>query len=134
MSWRSRRNIAADADTAAIAAGAADDYPANSSVPRAHAMTWNTVEDIAFKNVSSTQGPFVLRGGSYGVTVHAGSWGGGSATLQRLGDDGATYVTVLTAFAADGYAGVNLPSGTYQLAIATATGVYADIVGIVTTQ
>jgi hypothetical protein len=87
-------------------------------------MTWNTTEDIAFKNASSTQGPFSLRGGSYGVTVHAGSWGGGSVTLQRLGDDGATYVTVLTAFAADGYASVNLPAGTYHLAIVTATGVY----------
>jgi hypothetical protein len=96
-------------------------------------MTWNSVESQVFKNVSSTQGPFTLRGGSYGVTAHSSTWGGGSATLQRLAPDGATYVTVLTAFSADGYASVNLPSGTYQLAIATAT-VYCDIVSIVTTM
>jgi hypothetical protein len=95
-------------------------------------VTWNSVEFFVFKNVSSTQGPFNLRGGSYGVTAHSISWGGGSATLQRLSPDGVTYVTVLAAFSADGYASVNLPAGTYELAIATATAVYADIVGIVT--
>jgi hypothetical protein len=51
-----------------------------------------------------------------------------------LSPDGLTYVTVLTALSADGYSSANLPSGTYQLAIATATAVYADIVGIVTTM
>jgi siroheme synthase len=97
-------------------------------------MTWNSVESVVFKNVAATQGPFTLRGGSYGVTVSSASFSGGSVTLQRLADDGATYVTVLTAFAAAGYASVNLPAGTYQLAIATATAVYADITSIVTTM
>jgi hypothetical protein len=97
-------------------------------------MTWNSVEKVAFSNISSTPAPFTLRGGSYGVSAHSSSWGGGSATLQRLAPDGSTYVTVLTAFSADGYASANLPAGTYQLAIATVTAVYADIVGIVTTM
>jgi hypothetical protein len=96
-------------------------------------MTWNSVESVVFKNVSSTQGPFNLRGGSYGVSAIA-TWGGGSVTLQRLADDGATYLTCLTAFSANGYASVNLPAGTYQLAIATASAVYASVVGIVTTM
>jgi hypothetical protein len=96
-------------------------------------VTWNSVEKVSFSNIAATPASFTLRGGSYGVTAHA-TWGGGSATLQRLAPDGATYVTVLAAFSADGYASANLPAGTYQLAIATATAVYADIVGIVTTQ
>ena len=96
-------------------------------------MAWNQVENFPFKNASTTQGPFILRGGNYGMTVHA-TFGGGSVTLQRLAPDGVTFVTVLTAFAADGYASANLPAGTYQIAIVTATAVYVDVVATVTTQ
>jgi hypothetical protein len=96
-------------------------------------VTWNSVEIVSFKNIAATPAPFTLRGGSYGVTVHA-TFGGGSVTLQRLAPDGSTFVTVLAAFSADGYSSVNLPAGSYELAIATATAVYADIVGIVTTM
>jgi|SRR5271156_2290790 len=92
---------------------------------------FNGVELFAYKNVSATQGPFTLRGGQYAVTVLA-TWGGGSVTLQRLGDDGSTYITCLTAFSANGYATVNLPSGTYQLAVATATAVYVDVTSVIT--
>jgi hypothetical protein len=97
-------------------------------------MTWNRGEYFSFKNIAATPTAFILRGGNYGVSAHSATWGGGSATLQRLAPDGSTYVTCLTAFSADGYASANLPSGTYQLLIATATAVYCDIVGIVTTQ
>jgi len=93
---------------------------------------YNKVENVVFTNISATPAPFVLRGGNYGITAHA-TFGGGSVTLQRLSPDGVTYVTVLTAITADGYANLNLPSGTYQLAIATATGVYVDVVSTVTT-
>lgn len=82
-----------------------------------------------FSNISSTTSAFTLRGGLYGMTVKA-TWGGGSVTLQRLAADATTYVTALTAFAADGYATVSLPAGTYKVAVATATGVYADIAPI----
>ena len=41
--------------------------------------------------------------------------------------------SVVTAFTADGYANVNLPSGTYRLTVATATAIYVDIVSTVTT-
>jgi hypothetical protein len=94
---------------------------------------YNTIENIVFKNITATPASFSLRGGNYGVTAHA-TWGGGSVTLQRLAADGATYVTVLTAFSADGYGNVNLPNGTYQLLVATATGIYVDIVAVVTAQ
>jgi hypothetical protein len=84
-----------------------------------------------FTNIAATPASFTLRGGLYGVTSK-GTWGGGSATLQRLAFDGATYVTVLTAITADGYATVQLPPGTYRVLIATATAVYLDIIAIAT--
>jgi hypothetical protein len=96
-------------------------------------MTWNTVEKVSFSSIAANTAPFTLRGGNYGITVSA-TFGGGSVTLQRLSPDGSTYVTVVTAFTAAGYASANLPSGTYRLTIATATAVYADIVSTVTTQ
>lgn len=91
---------------------------------------YNAIETHAFSNISATPASFTLRGGNYAVTVTA-TWGGGSMTLQRLATDGATYVTVMTAFSADGFATSNLPNGTYRLLIATATGVYADVTSTV---
>jgi hypothetical protein len=43
-------------------------------------------------------------------------------------------VTCATAFTAAGYAAVNLPSGSYRFAIATATAVYIDCTAILTTM
>ena len=94
---------------------------------------WNSVENFKFINISATTAPFTLRGGNYGLTCHA-TFGGGSVALQRLSTDGTTYVTVLTALTADGYGNANLPSGTYQLLITTATAVNCDVVATVTTQ
>ena len=91
------------------------------------------IEIFTFKNVSATPAAFKLRGGQYAVTVLA-TFGGGSVTLQRLADDGSTYITCLTAFSANGYATANLPSGTYQFTIATATAVYVDVTSILTVQ
>ena len=94
---------------------------------------YNTVERQNFSNIAATTAAFTLRGGSYGIDVSA-TFGGGSVTLQKLSGDGTTYVTCLTAFSAAGYASVNLPSGTYRVAIATATAVYVQITSIVTTM
>jgi hypothetical protein len=88
---------------------------------------WNQVEKVSFSNILATPASFILRGGNYGVTAKA-TWGGDSVTLQRLSPDGTTYVTVLTAFTADGYQNANLPSGTYRLLVATATAIYVDVV------
>lgn len=96
----------------------------------APATIYGTVEYQTFVNISATQAAFTLKGGQYAITIHA-TWGGGSATLQRLAADGATYVNCLTAFTADGFQTANLPSGTYQLLIQTATAVYADITSVV---
>jgi hypothetical protein len=84
-----------------------------------------------FTNIAATPASFFLRGGLYGVTAK-GTWSAGSATLQRLAPDATTYITVLTAIAADGYATVSLPPGTYRVLIATATAVYLDIIAIAT--
>jgi hypothetical protein len=92
---------------------------------------WNSIEVISYKNVSTTQGPFTLRGGNYGVTVHA-TWGGGNVVLQRRTADGSTFINALTAFTVDGYANADLPGGTYQFAITTATAVYVDVTSVVT--
>lgn len=88
------------------------------------------VEQAKFANISATTASFPLRGGQYGVTVHA-TFSAGTVTLQRLSADGNTFVTCLTAFSADGYATVNLPQGTYQIAVATATGVYIDVTSVI---
>lgn len=82
-----------------------------------------------FQNISATTGPFDLQGGQYGITVNGTAFG--TVTLQKLSSDGSTYITCLTAFSAAGYATVNLPDGTYKIAISSTTGVYADIEPII---
>ena len=79
-------------------------------------------------NISATTAAFNLEAGNYGVTVMG--TGFGTVTLQKLAGDGSTYVTCLTAFSANGYATALLPSGTYKVAIASASAVYVDITSI----
>lgn len=92
-------------------------------------MTASATESKQFSNISATTSAFRLKGGKYGVTVVA-TFGGGSVTLQGLAFDGSTFVTVLAAFTAAGYATVDLPPGQYQLAVATATAVYASVTSV----
>ena len=86
---------------------------------------------VIFSNISATTAAFALAGGKYGLTAQA-TWGGGSATLSRLGPNGTDYETCATALSADGYATVELPQGTYKWVIATATAVYLEIAQIPT--
>lgn len=86
-------------------------------------------QTVSFSNISATPTVFTLGGGLYSITAHA-TWGGGSITLQRLAPDATTYITVSAAITTDGYATVSLPPGTYKLLVATATGIYVDIVEI----
>lgn len=83
-----------------------------------------------FSNISASTSGFTLLGGLYGVLVTG--TGFGTVTLQGLSLDGSTWVTVLTAFSANGYASVYLPPGTYRFAISSASAVYASINGIPT--
>lgn len=88
-------------------------------------------DQATFSNVSASQSGIKLNGGTYGVTVTA-TWGGGSVDLKRLGPDGSTYVSVLSStFTANAYQTVNIPPGSYQLTVTTATAVYADITSVI---
>jgi hypothetical protein len=92
-------------------------------------MAFTANETKSYANISADTANFTLRGGLYGVSINA-TWGGGSVTLQRLSNDGSTYITVLTAFTATGYATVSLPPGTYKLDVVTATAVYVEIIQV----
>ena len=70
----------------------------------------------SFSNISATTAAFNLWGGKYAVDVVGSTFG--TVTLQRLGPDGSTYLTALTAFSANGTANADLPSGQYKLALA----------------
>lgn len=91
---------------------------------------YGKVDSAVFKNISATQ-VFNLVGGCYGITAVA-TWGGGSVALNRLAADGVTWVPVLAAsIAANGFQTLNLPQGSYQLVVTTATAVYCDITSVV---
>lgn len=81
-----------------------------------------------WQNVVAAPNSFALDAGAYGVTAHASAWG--TATLQRLLPDGSgnlVAVTVLTAFAADGYAEIHLPAGRYQMTLAGVTAFTGEV-------
>lgn len=86
-------------------------------------------ENFVESNISATSGQLNLTGGKYGLTASA-TWGGGNAVLQRLSQDGSTYVPVHTQFTANGFVAVDLPPGIYRVAVTTATAVYFEIVKI----
>ena len=82
-------------------------------------------------NSSATEGPFPLLAGEYAMTAIAGAWNSGSVKLQRLAADGSTWVDVQS-FSANGFAVFVIPGGVYQVAIASPTGVYADVSAVIT--
>lgn len=87
-------------------------------------------ESFNFQNISATTDSFMLQGGAY-VLDAVGNFNGGSATLQRQGPDGATFITAATALSAVGTSGsLALPPGTYKIALATATGLSVSVIRI----
>ncbi len=96
----------------------------------------NTNWSNGFKvaNASTTQGPFELLGGRYGVTIIG--TGFGTVQLQILSPDGTTYVVVTDNAAvtvsatANLYTVVDLPPCEVKIDIATATAVYASVIPI----
>lgn len=83
-------------------------------------------EAFTWANIAATPAAFYVGlGGRYGLDVSA-TWGGGSVILNKLSQDGSTWIAVLPAtFTTNGSQLVDLPVGAYQLAITTATAVYA---------
>lgn len=72
-----------------------------------------------FDAIDATPSDFNLDAGKYAITVRATVWG--TATLQRVLPGGTILVTVITAFAADGYAVIELPAGRYRMTLAGIT-------------
>lgn len=77
------------------------------NIPRSYQF-WNAIV--------ATPPDFNLDAGVYGLTL---AWTAGTATLQKLLPDGATYVAVSAAIAASGYTVLQLPAGQYRLAVVT---------------
>jgi hypothetical protein len=86
-------------------------------------------DGVSFSGLSATPSAFTLLGGKYMLAANA-TWGGGSLTLSVLMPDGTTYVTAATALSADGVVVANLPPGTYELIIATATAVQGSLIRV----
>lgn len=92
------------------------------------------------KNVAAgTYGPILIEGGTYQLAAKA-TWGGGNLALQQLLPDGTTYLalfgqpssatpnTWVASLTADGVLTFsNLPPGTYQIVITTATASYVSL-------
>jgi hypothetical protein len=83
-------------------------------------------EAVTWSNINATPANFQLGGGKYSLDVVA-TFGAGSVTLKKMSQDGVTAIQVLAPFTANGVGLVNLPPGTYQLTITTATAVYARV-------
>jgi hypothetical protein len=90
-----------------------------------------STQSFQFTNIAATTAGFVVKGGSYGLSVVA-TFGGGNVQLQLLGPDGSTWLSVGSAVTANGFASLTLPPGTYRIAITTATAVYAALTSVPT--
>src|SRR5258708_30786363 len=82
-------------------------------------------EAVTFSNINSTPANFYLNGGNYALDLNATVWG--TATLNKVSQDGATLIAVLGAFGANGTGLVNLPPGQYQLTLNGITALYGCI-------
>lgn len=77
-------------------------------------------------SISVTPSDFRLDTGTYGLALTAGVWG--SAALQKLLPDGATYVPILGAtLVGNGYAVLILPAGQYRLSLVGITALVGEI-------
>jgi hypothetical protein len=68
----------------------------------------------------TTPANFQITGGRYGIDAMASAWG--TATLNKIGQDGSTLIAAATAFSANGTKLVDLPPGLYQLTLSGTTG------------
>jgi hypothetical protein len=84
----------------------------------------------SWSNISATTASFTLNGGEYGITAACASWGGGTVQLEVLGPDQATWIAAATALSANGFQVIDLPPGSYQLALTNASAVYASVARI----
>ncbi len=97
-------------------------------------MAFNDWHDgVSATAQSATSAAFYLLGGRYAFCVTA-TFGGGNIQLQILMPDGTTYIgasaAITTSAGAAGTQIVDLPPGTYQIAITTATSVQYSLVRV----
>jgi hypothetical protein len=88
-------------------------------------------ESVKFGNINATTAAFGLKGGNYALVVSA-SFGGGNIQLQILSLDGVTWINMGAPITAASVVNLSLPSGSYRLAITTATAVYASLTSVPT--
>lgn len=81
-----------------------------------------------FPVITVTPNDFLLDAGWYGITVQATVWG--TATFQRLMPDG-SYLTIVAAFAANGYTTLQLPAGQYRMLLAGVTA-FGGLIELIT--
>jgi hypothetical protein len=87
----------------------------------------SSLPPITWSNLSATPANFVLSvSGLYQFQVVASAWNSGSVTLNILGPDGSTFLSMAVQ-SANGGELLYIQEGTYQLTIASATGVSASL-------
>lgn len=88
-------------------------------------------ESYTFSSPTAADSPnFSLLGGAYVLDAVA-NFNSGTITLQRLGPDGATFITAATALSANGTSGsIALPPGVYKYAVASATALSVSVIRI----
>jgi hypothetical protein len=87
------------------------------------------IDNFSLSDVAAGSYKFVLLGGKYGLSI-VSTFGGGNIAFNKLGPDDATYILLATAYTTNTYAVFDLPPGTYELVITTATATYANLCGI----
>lgn len=87
-------------------------------------------DGISFTGGGNGDAPkFTLLGGRYAFAVHA-TFGGGNVQLNVLMPDGTTYIAASAALTADGTQIVDLPPGSFEIVITTATGVQGFLIRV----
>lgn len=88
------------------------------------------VNVVSWQNIAATPAAFQLAGGRYQFTAIAASWG--TATLQVLGPDNTTLLTVTNAaLSANGYVNFEIGEGQQcTLTLSGVTGFYGAIARI----
>jgi len=91
----------------------------------------NTTDSFAILNVGPGSYPIprALKGGKYAL-IASGTFGGGNVQLQALSMDGVTYINIGASITVAGLINFDLPPGSYQLTVTTATAVYAVIASV----
>ena len=91
------------------------------------AVTNDFKDGVSFEDQSSDIGSFSLLGGRYLLAATA-TWNAGSLALQMLMPDGSTYIGITNgSLSADGTLSLDLPAGSYRLAVTSATGAQGSL-------